>query len=126
MEYLQETWHIIHGDLKPQNIILDKRGDSHIADFGLATLKIEGKVLNRKRGTLCYMSPEIIKSKIYGDCIDKWAFGCIIYEMLVGKSPFFETDADADKIAQNILKNPVVFPEDPKNIKWSKDAKDIC
>ena len=95
---------VVHRDLKPANVILSSRGVK-VLDFGLAkpaaaeagapsehTKLTDTGVL---MGTGPYMSPEQVRGKDVDKRTDVWAFGCVLYEMLCGRSPFDrETLAD--------------------------------
>jgi Tol biopolymer transport system component len=85
---------IIHRDLKPANICLAADGTVKLIDFGLAktaetpsastATMDDGKVL----GTIHYMSPEQARAGMVDKRTDIWAFGCVLFEMLVGHAPF--------------------------------------
>jgi len=81
---------IVHRDLKPGNIMIDKEGNAKIMDFGIArTLAVadetaEGIII----GTPEYMSPEQVEGREVDARSDIFAFGCVLYEMLTGKSAF--------------------------------------
>jgi tetratricopeptide (TPR) repeat protein/predicted Ser/Thr protein kinase len=81
---------VIHRDLKPQNILIDRNGRVAIADFGLAksfeqvSLTEAGKVI----GTPHYMSPEQVKGVALDHRTDIYSLGIILFEMLTGKLPF--------------------------------------
>ncbi|WP_160148074.1 protein kinase domain-containing protein [Rubripirellula obstinata] len=82
---------ILHRDLKPDNVLIDEKGNAWIADFGLAISENEQTSQRRElAGTPPYMSPEQIKGRI--DFLDPrsdlWAFGVMYYELLSGKLPF--------------------------------------
>ncbi|XP_054276340.1 putative protein kinase C delta type homolog isoform X6 [Macrosteles quadrilineatus] len=86
---------IVYRDLKLDNILLDFDGHVRIADFGMCKLQI---YLDRTADTFCgtpdYMAPEILKGLKYNQCVDWWSFGILMYEMLVGESPFSGCDED--------------------------------
>lgn len=81
---------IIHCDIKPENIIIDKSGRLRILDFGLArmagvtTLTKEASTLS----TISYMSPEQFQGASVGQRADVWAVGVVLYEMLTSELPF--------------------------------------
>ncbi|GJQ75880.1 hypothetical protein Trydic_g17942 [Trypoxylus dichotomus] len=100
---------IVYRDLKLDNILLDFDGHVRIADFGMCKLQI---FLDRTADTFCgtpdYMAPEIIKGLHYNQCVDWWSFGVLLYEMLIGQSPF--SGCDEDELFWSICNEKPVFP----------------
>ena len=81
---------VIHRDLKPQNIMIDKEGKARIMDFGIArSLEAEGVTMSGVIvGTPHYMSPEQVEAKEVDQRSDIYALGIIFFEMLTGSVPF--------------------------------------
>ncbi|KAK8950309.1 Mitogen-activated protein kinase kinase kinase 2 [Platanthera guangdongensis] len=110
---------IIYCDLKPSNILLDENGHIKLCDFGLATRlsEIEKKslanMLISKRGTPCYMAPELFKDGgVNSYASDFWALGCVLYECYAGKPPFIANEFT--KLAKSILLDSTpVLPNNP-------------
>jgi len=86
---------VIHKDIKPQNIMLDKSGKIRIMDFGIAE-SVQGSMSRLENtgssGTLVYMSPEQIRGKDVGKEADIYSLGATIYELLSGNPPFHQGD----------------------------------
>ena len=81
---------VVHRDLKPQNIMIDKEGDARIMDFGIAR-SLEGKSITGAGvmiGTPDYMSPEQVDGKETDQRSDIYSLGIILYEMVTGQTPF--------------------------------------
>ncbi len=81
---------VIHRDLKPNNIMIDKEGEARIMDFGIARL-LKAKGITGAGimiGTPEYMSPEQVEGKEIDQRSDIYSLGIILYEMLTGKVPF--------------------------------------
>ncbi|CAL9731811.1 hypothetical protein MOUN0_M05996 [Monosporozyma unispora] len=105
LEYLHSK-DIIYRDLKPENILLDKNGHIKITDFGFA--KYVPDVTYTLCGTPDYIAPEVVSTKPYNKSVDWWSFGILIYEMLAGHTPFY--DSNAMKTYENILNAKLKFP----------------
>ena len=84
---------VVYRDLKPENILIDSEGYLRVTDFGLSKIRGES---NRKGsldrtatfcGTLEYMAPEMMQCKNYGDSVDWFSFGILLFELLCGKNP---------------------------------------
>lgn len=101
---------IIHCDIKPENILLT-HNDIRLCDFGFA-IQTENKQTNSK-GTPLYVAPEIISQKLYDNKVDMWAIGVLIFECLVGKTPY--TATTPDDLYQKLLNDPVEYPESISN-----------
>uniref|UniRef100_A0A8D8EUV9 non-specific serine/threonine protein kinase n=2 Tax=Culex pipiens TaxID=7175 RepID=A0A8D8EUV9_CULPI len=90
--YYLHSHRILHRDLKPQNILMDRNMTAKLCDFGFARNMTMGThVLTSIKGTPLYMAPELLEAKPYDHHADLWSLGCIIYEMLAGEPPFSST-----------------------------------
>jgi serine/threonine protein kinase len=113
---------LTHRDLKPANILIDKEGQPHIVDFGLAVHDSDQEPLRGEvAGTFRYMAPEQLRgdAHLLDGRTDLWALGVILYELLTGKSPFPSTKRD-DTQQQILTREPRPprqwIPELPKQM----------
>ncbi|OAY69556.1 Protein kinase and PP2C-like domain-containing protein [Ananas comosus] len=117
LQYLHNIG-IVHRDVKPANVLLDKTLHAHLADFGLATYKKDLKCVSAENwkstgkptggfhkrnmvGTLIYMAPEILRKDIHTEKSDIYSFAISINELLTGVVPY--TDLRAEAQAHTVL-----------------------
>ncbi|KAE8310694.1 kinase-like protein [Aspergillus transmontanensis] len=108
LKYFHENG-VIYRDLKLDNILLTLDGHIKIADYGLCKENMwYGATTSTFCGTPEFMAPEIILDKKYGRAVDWWAFGVLIYQMLLQQSPF--RGEDEDEIYDAILADEPLYP----------------
>jgi len=90
---------VLHRDLKPQNLLIDKKGVLKLADFGLArAFGVPVRTYTHEVVTLWYRAPEILLGgKQYSTPVDIWSIGCIYAEM-VTRCPLFPGDSEIDQL----------------------------
>lgn len=112
---------IVYRDLKLENVLLDSDGYLALTDFGLSREEV---TMDCKAKTFCgtpeYIAPELLKGSTYGQEVDWWSFGILLFELLSGKTPFY--DRNRKVIFHNILNRDLRFPTDKY---FSKDAKSL-
>ncbi|KAF8516020.1 Pkinase-domain-containing protein [Hysterangium stoloniferum] len=91
---------ILHRDLKPQNLLIDKHLNLKLADFGLArAFGVPLRTYTHEVVTLWYRSPEVLLgSRHYSTALDMWSVGCIFAEMALRGIPLFPGDSEIDQI----------------------------
>ncbi len=135
---------IVHRDLKPANIAVADDGTVKVLDFGLAKALGDVELASGSGmgpsaivtqagmlvGTIAYMSPEQARGKAIDRRADMWAFGCVVYEMLVGKRLFAGEDASA--VFQRVLAGdvelaglPAATPAGVRNVLERSLRKDL-
>jgi len=92
---------VLHRDLKPQNLLINKKGELKLADFGLArSFGIPVRNKSHEVVTLWYRAPDVLMgSTKYSATIDMWSTGCIFAEMVTSK-PLFPGKNNADQLQQ--------------------------
>ncbi|MFD3677644.1 PQQ-binding-like beta-propeller repeat protein, partial [Streptomyces sp. NPDC058613] len=87
------TARILHRDLKPANLMLTPAGNVKILDFGIARYISTLTIASRVVGTAAYMPPERLRGKVGDTRGDLYSLGCVLYELLTGRTPFGDLDA---------------------------------
>uniref|UniRef100_A0A8D3ADN2 protein kinase C n=1 Tax=Scophthalmus maximus TaxID=52904 RepID=A0A8D3ADN2_SCOMX len=108
LEFLHQN-HIVYRDLKLDNLLMDADGFVRIADFGLCK---EGMGHGDRTSTFCgtpeFLAPEVLTDNNYTRSVDWWGLGVLVYEMLVGESPF--PGDDEEEVFDSIVNDDVCFP----------------
>ena len=111
--------HIIHRDIKPQNIIISKEGKVKVTDFGIAKAATSNTITSNVMGSVHYTSPEQARGGYSDEKSDIYSLGITLFEMLTGRVPFNgeTTVAIAIKHIQEELPSPKNFvPEIPASV----------
>merc|ERR1712048_1283535 len=118
IEFLHKQ-NIIHRDLKPENLLIDKKKRIKICDFGWSA-EASNNSIQRKTfcGTYDYMAPEVMLGKPQSFAVDIWCLGILLYELLHGKSPYFNVNQH-EKLDRIKKRHPISF-----NSKISPECQD--
>ena len=111
VEYLHTKIKVVHRDIKAENILIDKNDNIRLIDFGLSRICDENicQLCSTACGSPAYAAPEVIKKTDYGNIVDIWNCGIILYVMVVGSLPFF--DENISRQLQKILLTQPVYPD---------------
>src|SRR5260370_16672941 len=99
---------IIHRDIKPQNVLIDHKGEVKLMDFGIARMAEAPEAMTQAGlivGTPHYMSPEQVQGKQLDPRSDVYSMGVMVYEMLVGRRPF-ESSSLTGVLTAHITEKP--------------------
>ena len=102
--------HIIHRDIKPQNIIISKDGKVKVTDFGIAKAATSNTITSNVMGSVHYTSPEQARGGFSDEKSDIYSLGITLFEMLTGRVPFNGDTTVA--IAIKHIQEPMPTPRD--------------
>ena len=114
----------MHRDLKLENIMIDDKGFVKIIDYGLAKMLKNDELAMSYCGTPEYLAPEMISHAGHDKTVDWWAVGILIYEMLIGVTPFFNRNRQV--LMSKIKHSKIVFPDRKTyKIQYSDEIVDV-
>lgn len=115
---------IVHRDLKLENILIDEDGYIKIIDYGLAKMLSDDQETTSFCGTPEYLAPEMVNQSGHDKSVDWWALGILLYEMIIGVTPFF--NKNRNMLMMKIQQAKVVFPDRKKyKIDYSDEILDL-
>ena len=119
LEYVHKR-DVVYRDLKPENVLLDQRGNVRLTDFGLSKEGVShhSPGANSFCGTPEYIAPEVLLKQGHGRAVDWWSLGALLYEMLAGLPPFYSRNREI--MFEKIMKADLSFPPHV-----SEKAKDL-
>uniref|UniRef100_A0A0D9VME9 Protein kinase domain-containing protein n=1 Tax=Leersia perrieri TaxID=77586 RepID=A0A0D9VME9_9ORYZ len=115
---------VAHRDVKPENLLFDSAGGGvlKLGDFGSAAWFGDGVAMRGLVGTPYYVAPEVVAGRDYGEKVDVWSAGVVLYVMLSGTLPFY--GATAGEVFDSVLRANLRFP--PRAFaSVSPEAKDL-
>lgn len=116
-----QSKHVLHRDVKLDNILLTSDGSSKLCDFGISLVMSPGELVFDQSGTPAYIAPELLRGRGYsGFKADIWNLGITLYTMLTGTIPF--KCLDVPQLHALILEGEFDFPEEPK---LSAEVRDL-
>ncbi|CAG9467698.1 unnamed protein product [Pedinophyceae sp. YPF-701] len=124
LDYLHDMG-VVHGDIKPANLLLGADGNVRLADFGSATAFGRGgdDTMLAVRGTPAFLAPEICMGEEYsGRAADVWASGVTLFLMLTGRLPFGGPKMTMFRLYDAIIDDELTFPDD---VALSDDVKTL-
>ncbi|KAG6814452.1 negative regulator of the PHO system [Tricholoma furcatifolium] len=115
---------VLHRDLKPQNLLINKKGELKVGDFGLArAFGVPVNTFSNEVVTLWYRAPDVLLgSRTYNTSIDLWSCGCIFAEMISG-TPLFRGRDNQDQLLH--IMRIIGTPTDAQFAKMAKDSPEI-
>ena len=109
LNYLKEKLRIIHRDVKPSNVLLDRRGNIKLCDFGISGQLVDSIAKTRDAGCRPYMAPERIdpqRAKGYDVRSDVWSLGITLIELATGRFPYPKWNSVFEQLQQVVHGDP--------------------
>ena len=112
--------HIIHRDIKPQNIMISKEGKVKVTDFGIAKAVTSDTITSNAMGSVHYLSPEQARGGFSDEKSDIYSLGVTLYEMLAGRVPFIGDNTVSVALC-HLQENPIPLRDLDPSIPVSLD-----
>lgn len=109
LEYLHTHLHVMHRDLKAENVLLDQNDNVRLIDFGLCSiLQDEAQIMKTACGSPAYAPPEMIQGRSYNHKVDTWSAGILLFAIADCQLPFDEPNVQ--RLLQKIVYTEPVYP----------------